>query len=391
MKQKSFVKIIFILLRLAVMTGLYFLAVYHSDLTRQAAQIVTVSLDGEGVSAKTAREIARTQEEKDTPMQTSAQEAGENVPGMQDSSREADILQNNLPASGESQDREGAAQEAAGEGAGAFCFWAEHEDAQLTCRETGSRTQAAILFTEGNPELVAQGSGLLLWQENGCFVDNETAEELFGTRLANGQLLWYEGQAYTVYGTFESLRQTVVLREDAGTEIFFPMLSLRVQDRENAGTAAEQFLMQYGLSGEVMDFTFMGVLSGDFLLLLPLLLAAGLIRMLWRCLWCCVREEQPDAAKRFAGMAVYAILILAVGAAACFMVQNYLEIPADMIPTRWSDFSFWADWWKDQRANLLRIFGSAQGEMQLGMLWNSGLSVICNILAVAFCCSIFSF
>lgn len=389
MKQKTVLKTIFMLLRLAAMAVFYFFAVHYSDLTRQAAQIVMVSLDGGGVPAKTAREIVRTQEAG--LAQVSAREAEEDGAGagIQDSFQNPDAPQNSLPVSGALSDREKPVQEGGREDARAICFWAEQADVQFSCRETGEQVQAAALFTEGNPELVAQGSGQLLWHENGCFVDNVTAEKLFGTRLANGQLLWHEDQAYTVYGTFESLRQTVVLRGDAGTEMSFPMLSLRVQDRENAGTAAEQLLMQYGLSGETMDFTFPGMLSGNFLLLLPLLLAAGLLRVLWRCMRCEPADAtgQTSAAKRFCGKTVYMILILATVIFIYFLFRDCLEIPADMIPTRWSDFSFWSDWWRNQRANLLRILGSAQGEMQLGMLWNFGLSIICNIFAVAFCCS----
>lgn len=340
--QKTFSKTMIMIIRLAVMAGFYFLAVRYSNLAQQAAQIITVALDGDGLSAAEARKIAEAQ----------------NTQEMQDAP-EQDLRE--------------------------ICLWTERPDALFSCRETGRQTQAAALFTEGNPELAAPGTALLLWEKDGCFVDTATAEELFGTRHASGQLVWYEERAYIVYGTFESLRRTVVLGGTAGTgeEVSFDMLSLRVRKGEGAKAGTEQLMMQYGLSGEIMDFTFPGILTGDLLLLLPLFLAAGLIRTLWHCMWSAPPEQVNGGAGR---MAACAVLLAAVIAAVYFMLRNYLEIPADMIPTRWSDFSFWSAWWKSQRGNLLRILGSAQGEMHLMMLWNLGLSVICNILAVSFYC-----
>lgn len=80
------------------------------------------------------------------------------------------------------------------------------------------------------------------------------------------------------------------------------------------------------------------------------------------------------------------IILFAFGAiilaASCYLVRKEFRIPADMIPTRWSDFSFWAAWWETQRRNLLLILGSAQGEAQLMTVWNLLVSLFCNLLSI---------
>ncbi len=449
--QKTFSKTMIMIIRLAVMAGFYFLAVRYSNLAQQAAQIITVALDGGGLSAAEARKIAEAQnasgvqdvaetenasgernvsvaqnepEVQNTPEAQEVSGAENAAEGQKLSEAQSAVKMQNVP---EAQTGPGVQNTPEAQDIREICLWTERPDALFSCRETGRQAQAAALFTEGNPELAAPGTALLLWEKDGCFVDTATAEELFGTRHASGQLVWYEERAYKVYGTFESLRRTVVLGGTAGTgeEVSFDMLSLRLRKGEGAKAGAEQLMMQYELSGEIMDFTFPGILTGDLLLLLPLFLAAGLIRTLWHCMWSAPPKQAHGGDKKgsalpgqaYGGdekesalpgqvhggdekesapseqvnggvgrMAACAVLLAAVIAAVYFMLRNYLEIPADMIPTRWSDFSFWSAWWKSQRGNLLRILGSAQGEMHLMMLWNLGLSVICNILAVSFYC-----
>lgn len=358
-------------IRIVVTAVCYFLAVRWNTDVQEAARIVMVSLTG-GATAETAELIC-----------------------------------------GEEQKEEGEAGTAGGqEEMLSLCFWREQEDLQFSCRETGKTAWATGLLTEGDTELAVRGSGILAWQEKGCVMDDVTAQELFGTQQANGQLVWCSGEAYIVYGTFESLERTVVLRTGSGSAKapdlsaggtgiaskgnLFDHVSMRVPAGRNAKTAAEQVLMRCGLEGDIMDFTFPGIVCGNLLLVLPALLAAGLVRLLWRY----HGERSPEKKKitagqrakyrraleksdGFTGRIVCAVMALASAAAFCFLLREHLQIPADMIPTRWSDFSFWPQWWAGQRTNLLQILRSAQGEMQLEVLWSFGLSVAWNFLAIA--------
>lgn len=346
-------------IKLVIMTACYFGAVHYNEDVQDAARIAVVSFADDGVAAETAELIWEEEQEK-------------------------------------------------GQGSTlSLCFWSEQEDMQFSCKETGQTVQATGLLIEGDPELVAQESGILAWQEKGCVMDYVTAQELFGTQQANGQLVWCGEEAYTVYGTFESLERTVVLRAEPGNsaeETFgagYDHLSLRAPKGTSVKTEAEQLLMRYGLSGDIADFTFPGVICGNLLLVLPIVLAVGLVKSLWSCL----REEKrqqlrcilPDREsgyeieksqgvkgekRKILGKIVCIAMMAATVAAILVALRKHLQIPADMIPTRWSDFSFWPQWWARQKANLLQILGGAQGEMQLEALWSFGLSLVCNIFAI---------
>lgn len=304
------------------MAGCYFLAVIHCISAQKTAGIVTAMLEGESLSAKEAQEIC--------------------------------------------------AQEEALEETQYACFWGEQPDAPVQCRETGKSSSASLILVQGNPELVMPGTLALIWQQDGCFVDTKTSEELFGTDRAAGQILWCREKSYTVCGTFESPGQAVVRQASQEDELCLDTVSLRTAGGDGTGEA-EQFLMRNGLSGEKIEFTFLSTLINDLLLILPVVLSAGVIRFLLK---------YQRSVQNTAGRAVCFGMVLLAAFAAGWLLLHHLKIPGDMVPTKWSDFSFWADWWKRQRQNLLRILGSAQGETQLMMLWNLLISLLCNLLAV---------
>lgn len=315
-------KIIWTAAKLLFMAGCYFLAVRYCISTQKTADIVTAMLEGEPLSAQAAGDICEQEEGQEAPQYT--------------------------------------------------CFWGEQLDVAVLCQETGKSSIASVILTRGNSELVMPGTLALMWQQDGCYIDSETAQELFGTAQAAGQTLWCQDKPYTVCGTFESLGRTVVREITSEDEACLDTVSLRTAQGSGTGEA-EQFLMRNGLQGEQIEFSFLSTLTGDLLLILPLLLAAGLVRYLWEC------QRKADA---FGGkLFCFGLMALTI-AAGVWLVVRHLKIPADMIPSKWSDFSFWSSWWKGQRQNLLRILGSAQGESQLLMLWNLLVSFFCNLLAV---------
>lgn len=257
-----------------------------------------------------------------------------------------------------------------------ICFWGEIPNVSLKCRETGGRSMVSRVMTVGNPELVVPGIGSLAYQKNGCFIDKKTSVELFGTENGNGQTLWYGEISYLVCGTFDSLRKMMVCQAAEGGEDVLNMISLYLSDgihEKMSSQSAEQFLMRYGLEGESMDVIFLNALVNDLLLILPLLLGTGLAG------WCLKQGARAPSWYKKAVFWLAGALIIAV---MLYLTVGHFQIPADMIPTKWSDFSFWKTWWQTQRKNLLLLLGSAQGERQLDMLWNLLLSSVSGFGAV---------
>lgn len=312
---------------------LYLLAAQSSIRVKETSDIITILLKEQKLDAGQAEEIQQQEYEEETPMELNC--------------------------------------------------WGEAGEIRAECRENGHSIRALLVLTSEKTELIVPESYVLVWQENGCFVDRATAAELFGTQQAAGQTLWCDGQAYTVCGTFESLRRTILRRAVKADGQILTTISCRIPEEGSAAGDAEAFLMRHGLTGTCIDFTYFGCLSQDILLLLPAWLAVRLI-----CRMGSIGREYVGSlhsavpyVSHIRCIIMYIFTILTAAAALWFLWKQF-RVPKDMIPTVWSDFSFWENWWKTQRTNLVTMCATAQGEAQLMMLYSFFKSICCAAAAL---------
>lgn len=234
-----------------------------------------------------------------------------------------------------------------------FCFWGEGDTAYLSCNATGGVAEAKQFLISGNPELL--GAGVLAWQE-GCFLDQKTAQSLFGTDDCHAQVVLIGESQYPVLGTLP-MAQPTVLRipepEDRGV-LNRCVLAAPAEDGKGA---ASQFLIRWGLQGSTIDFYALWAVTFHLLLIPPAFLllrfAAYGIRKVRNSVF-------PDRIKY--------LLLLAVLIGMLFFLWKQIIILPDMIPVRWSDFSFWGRWWDGQWKNLQTVLRTPMSEAHLQMM-----------------------
>ncbi len=264
-------------------------------------------------------------------------------------------------------------QEWEGEEPIGFCFWGEKPQQMVTCRETGGVAMVTQILLAGNPGLMDAAS--LAWQE-GCLVDKETAENLFGTASVGSQILWHSNRPYPVLGIVDSPRPTMVLM--AGPEDTLDRLVLSLPP-EKGDAVGSKCMLRWGIQGTILDFFLLWSLVNNLLLLFPVMLMVRLCAYLakdWRTItvdgilyggqWCLL------------GKLTLAVVI-AVGI--LLLLFSKIIIPKDMIPSQWSDFSFWERWWESEKENAVQILFTPLGNGQLQMLTNMVKSVVANMAA----------
>lgn len=246
------------------------------------------------------------------------------------------------------------------------CFWGEAGKQTVSCKETGGAAQVTQVLLSGNPALM--DAGVLAWQD-GCFLDEDTARKLFGTALCGEQTLWRDGRPCRVFGTVPALQPTMltVAAEKDGSVLNRCVLSVPA---ESAERIAGQFLLRWGLQGELVDFYPVWALVHNFLLLFPgVLLLRGL----------------ADGAKRFEALPFPdrirpGLFLLTVLCLLCFLGSRVVILQV-MIPSRWSDFSFWSQFLEAQEENFRLIMLTPMGDRHLQMLLDMVKSLACSIAA----------
>lgn len=261
-----------------------------------------------------------------------------------------------------------------------FCFWGERTQQTVSCEETGAFSQVTQVLLSGNPELM--GAGCLAWQ-NGCLIDRETAQALFGTVHCGGQTLWHNGMPYPVLGTVSALRPTMLILAGEGDGAVLSRCVLS-GPAEKGNVVGEPFLMRWSLQGTVVDFFPVWALTNNLLLLFPgILLLAAMCRMKKR--WSKLSFSEVLSGRQVMVL-VKRLFVLALATGLLCLLGSRLIIPQNMIPSRWSDFSFWGNWWEGQRENLLNILflpvDNRQLQMLLNMVKSMGNSIASGLLAL---------
>lgn len=247
-----------------------------------------------------------------------------------------------------------------------FCFWGEASAQTVSCRETGGIAEVTQVLLSGNPEVL--GAGILAWQ-NGCFLDEETAQKLFGTADCGDQTAWQGEIPYRVFGTISTLQPAMltIAAEKDGAVLNRCVLSATV---EQGAQTASQFLMRWGLQGELIDFYSLWAAVHNFLLILAgILLLAALVYGIrkFRAL------PFPDRVK-------LGILLVGEVGLLIFLCGQIIILP-DMVPSRWSDFSFWGNWLEAQKENIQLVLLTPMGERHLQLMLNMVKSILSSTAA----------
>lgn len=253
-------------------------------------------------------------------------------------------------------------KEAAFEESIGFCFWGEQKNQRLNCKETGGIAEVTGVLLSGNPGLLDAEE--LTWQE-GCFLDEATAQILFGTTDCSQQTAWHDDRPYRVLGTISATKPTMlaVAEESDGLILNRCVLDVPV---ETGKQTAQQFQLRWGLAGELIDFYPLWVAVYDFLLILPGILIFQIFFF--------VRNCNQSWGKRTVLLLITICLLIFLGSRIRFL--------PDMVPSRWSDFSFWGNWWEGQRQNFQLVLCTPMGERYLQMMMNMVKSIGSSTAAI---------
>lgn len=267
-----------------------------------------------------------------------------------------------------------------------FCIWGQKKDVSLTNKNLSRSTQAnAVLFC-GNPELLFEDCRVPVKEDKqGCLIDEQTAWELFGSSQAAGKELSYEGQSYIIRKVITSKEKVIAFQVSAASEsggeeqetgaqeqtkdnILNRITMYKPQD-SSIRELSSLWDYQYGICVRILDMELLRGISGFCVLLFPVTVCI----FFWRYLHGTVRK--------FPAKVIVSLLMLIV---LLCLLGSWVKLPADYIPTRWSDFSFWTGLWKEKTEGMKSLLGMPKADLDHKWITWFYQSVGCGLLAEAF-------
>ena len=220
--------------------------------------------------------------------------------------------------------------------------WTVEENVEVENRSLGrvKKADRMVIWGDREPAVrrgLAAGNYGYPSDPRACVISRGLAMELFGSSAVVGLEVRCQGTDYLVRGVTQDDRRMVIVPA-SGSSDRFPYVLLDYGSDRGAKSGADQLLYRYDagsaryrVDGEIC------LAAAGFFAFLPVWAALG------RSLSAYFGREKR-LLRRF--MAVSAA---ALAAAACIRMLGAegTRFPPDLIPSRWSDFSFWGQRWRE--------------------------------------------
>lgn len=214
----------------------------------------------------------------------------------------------------------------------------------VTNPEDFRQTNARVTGIVGMAALYDRQAALLEENdETGCVIDKDTALELFGSENCAGSQLTVGEQIYEVRGVVSWNQHTMLIRPSRKNQVCTQVL-IRGKKGQNLEGAASDFLVGNGLSGILVDDSWLEVILPWFPVAFLVMLIITVSRWLYEMeheIWKNGIQRNREKKIDFRKCSCFVIRILLWGIGLFFCVRLLSHIPQSWLPDKWSDFSFW--------------------------------------------------
>lgn len=239
----------------------------------------------------------------------------------------------------------------------AFTVWGQLDDQGVSEPLLDRYAQVDVLLLGGGSELVFRADTPLQANDlEGCLIDPGTAQTLFGNSRPVGSTVSWEGRELSVRGVLRSDRPLLAVQALDG-DMGMDHLSLQVPEGVSPGLASAGFGGRHALYGSWTDTGAWSGLAG-FASLLPAAVMLGYVFL--------KIVKTAFAAAEYP--VVFLVCLLAAGAvwmAGMLTMEVSFQIPAELLPAKWSDFEFWGRLWDEKKEDLLTMLAAPKTQAEL--------------------------
>lgn len=252
-------------------------------------------------------------------------------------------------------------------------LWSEFTGRTVENRDLFRSADATVLALHGRSDLLFPEAPMLhADSKTSCLISVALANELFGTTDVTGLPVIYQEKQYEIAGIIEHKEPLFVYEPEEGEMSSFQRVVTKAKEQESRRGLEETLQMRYG-SGKVLDYTWMKTVLDIYLSVIPLGFSIFFLSTIWK-------YQKDSKSKR--EKCVWLFLFVGIGVVVGFLTIRNISIPVDMIPDRWSDFEFWADYADYQRENLARWMQMRKTVFDMRVVEAVRKIVCCNIAAI---------
>jgi hypothetical protein len=240
----------------------------------------------------------------------------------------------------------------------ALVAWGVKESTSVENADLKRLAPVKVLLAKGELGLIFPGSFLVPERPEDCIIDSETAQKLFGDTAALGAKITYQGKEYTVAGVIENANRLFIIQPSSPDETGFDSLTIKGDGFTTPTSLQEMVSQRFSFPCEILGYDNLYVIAW-YLWWIPLaLLTILLLRFAWRQF----KVEHRKGLYHWFWLAFF--VLVCCGFLIPFALTLY--VPADALPSKWSNFKLWENSFEARKESLLFLF---QAPVRAPELW----------------------
>ncbi len=222
-----------------------------------------------------------------------------------------------------------------------YVNWTQADGVQVSASGLGTVEECDVLLLCGRSDLLFPGYAVLDSEaQNGCLISSALSGKLFGGEDTKGLTVETGGRKLEILDVIDSKESFLVYEAGENDPYSFERAAVNCISGE-IGKTAENYQQLCGGWERMESRVFVWITQGV-CFLIPCILwiflmyyCAGMIRV--------VKVKRMERADRIEKMSWTLLLYLLLAGGILLLVWK-VQIPEDMIPTKWSDFNFWEEY-----------------------------------------------
>jgi hypothetical protein len=260
----------------------------------------------------------------------------------------------------------------------ALVLWGVKETSYIDNPAVGRHSKVNVILVNGELDLLFPGCFLTPQRPDDCVLDQKTAYALFGDTDIVGLKVTYGDKEYTVAKVIACDNPVFLIQSTSPNDSGYESITVRNDGFTTAATVQEQVSQRLGFPCELLEYDNLFAIAWYFwwipLLVLTVLLLAYIRRQ--------YVLAKSDRVYRWLWLGLF--VLVCCGFIVPFVLTLY--VPADGLPSKWSNFELWREVFERRRASLQFLF---QAPVRAPELWHYatffksvGLSAVALILAL---------
>lgn len=276
-----------------------------------------------------------------------------------------------------------------------FVFWGEIQDVNVSTRELNRNTSAVQVTVCGDTQIIFSSTRGLDEEFNyfnagdssvrnqTCLISPSLAYKLFGNADGTGQNIQLQDTEYQVHGMLGREDPVIVVLASANPDSKLDKVSVKLPDGMGTQQGITNFTAQTGIQGDLLSYHLYHQWTRFMAYAVPCLIY----------LFVCIQMLQTIRKNTFVPAVRTTILFIAAVTGTVIVIwilDVHIQIPREMLPSRWSDFEFWSDLWKRIIQDVSLLLKTEKSEMVLHDYHNFLKTGSCSIAAAILGCISFS-